>query len=212
MIPVIRIEGNIGVGKTSLLKHLEDDEPPVHVICEPVEGWTCHLRGLYASANPRAWSLPMQTLAMCTRSESLVAALEIAANGSDRRPVVVERSAVSAGIFARATLSGDDMGAYDVLVQRYEEAMADAFEVNGAGDAATVYLRAEPQTCFERVQKRARRSEDQVTMEYLERVHDEHERLVAGGATLIVNAGDKSSVQVAQEVKTFLSQKFVDHQ
>ena len=202
-IPVVRIEGNIGAGKTSLLRHLDDDEPPVDVLCEPVEGWACHLNGLYSSSSPDAWSLPMQAIATCTRAEALVKALE-ESNMRDRRPLVVERSRDSANIFARATLKGRDAVAFETLSDRYDDALVDAFWMNNAYEAATVYLRTSPATCVERIGTRSRRAEERISMAYLQTIHDEHEAKFKGTAALVVECDRKSSVQVAEVVKTYL--------
>jgi deoxyadenosine/deoxycytidine kinase len=205
-VPIVRIEGNIGAGKSSLLRHLDDDEPPVDVLCEPVEGWACHLNGLYASSTPEAWRLPMQALAMCTRAETIVHSIEVSASSDAGKPLVVERSRISANIFAYATLEGPDAAAFETLSNRYDCALADAFDSNGAYEAATVYLQTSPETCAERIRTRSRRAEDRISPEYLRTIHDQHETMFATSADIVVECDGMSSVQVAQVVKRYLSE------
>ena len=212
VVKVVRVEGNIGAGKSTVLKHLEG--AGYDVVAEPVHLWTHHLTGLYASADTQAWSLPMQSLAMCTRTEMLVAGLkrtkgqhghngQNGQNGCHARVVCVERSSKSAHIFARATLQGRDTDAFQRLSDRYDDAVANAFEETSAREAATIYLRADPTTCGQRVAARSRTSESGLSPEYLKRIHDEHEAMFAD-ADLIVNCDNMSASRVADEALVFL--------
>ena len=205
MVQLVRIEGNIGVGKSSLLSHLEDNEPPVCTVPEPVSSWTHHLEGLYSSPHSDAWSLPMQSLAMCTRAESLLQALARCKDASDPAIVVIERSQDSARIFADNTLSGQDMDAFDTLVARYDAALGARLEQVCTSDTITVYLRAHPEVCAQRMAKRSRRSERGISLEYLQAIHTAHETRFLHGADLVVECCDKTRIQVASEVKKFLS-------
>lgn len=203
-IPVVRVEGNMGAGKSSLLRELQDLAPEAAVLSEPVEGWTYHLEGLYASGPERSsWRLPMQAIAMCTRAESVVKALSEIPSHGQHRVLVTERSNTSADIFARATLTDRDMTAYETLSDRYRDALASAFSKLGGYETATVYLRTTPRVCAERVRGRARRAEDGISLEYIRRIHELHEEAFAD-ADLVVDCDNMGKAEVAEVVSRFL--------
>ena len=49
---------------------------------------------------------------------------------------------------------------------------SDSYKLDGL-----IYLRADPEVCYQRMHKRARPEEDCVSLEYLSALHDKHERL-----------------------------------
>lgn len=72
MSTIFSIEGNIGCGKTTLLRILEKELPTVVFMNEPVSEWesvgngTVNLLNLYYS-DPERWGLTFQTYALFTR-------------------------------------------------------------------------------------------------------------------------------------------------
>ena len=86
---VISIEGNIGIGKSTLLSHLKarwKDDPTVAFVCEPVELWEQHglLEAMYANTISRS---SFQLMAVITRYGTLAQAL-----ASDASLIITERS------------------------------------------------------------------------------------------------------------------------
>lgn len=209
-IPIIRVEGNIGAGKSTLLKNISEKVSKkghrIHVLCEPVDEWTFHLRGVYDSDNNQSWRLPMQAIAMCAQTEGTLKLIdEVSQAGSSApAPLLVERSNCSSQIFAQATLDGRDLKAFETLSDRYQDALADAFRNVKAYECTTVYLRTSPETCMKRVHRRARQSEKQINMEYLKTIHDLHESRFLNNAELVVECDDQSSEQVAAQVEAFI--------
>lgn len=158
---IVFLEANIGSGKTCLAEFLRRD---YNVFVEPVDMWSNHLHGVYGPDSSR-WALPMQMLALTTRHELLLRAVDLA----DRtgKPVIVERSPRSDSIFAQ-DLKGDDMEAYLIVRKRYDELMAGL-------DARYIYMRADPEICMGRIAVRGRPQERSMTLERAKEMHRRHE-------------------------------------
>ena len=43
---------------------------------------------------------------------------------------------------------------------------------------AVVYIKAEPELCLERIKKRARDGEENISLDYLQKLHDKTRRLI----------------------------------
>lgn len=169
---IVFLESPVAAGKSTAAQYLSNRYP---VFLEPVDMWTNHLKGVYGAAASE-WLLPMQMLALTTRHELLLRAAEISASGAT---VVVERSPRSDAIFAQ-DLAGEDKAAYDVVRLRYEKLM-------GSLDVAHVYLRADPETCIERIALRGRPSERGITIERTREMHRRHDVEFANDITIDAN-------------------------
>jgi deoxyadenosine/deoxycytidine kinase len=109
---IVYVEGNIGAGKSSLLRELA---AAGHcVVQEPVEDWAEHLKLVYRDP----LRLPMQCL-LSTRIERLLKTL--GASASDGT-VYVERSMRSAQIFADLDPVDD---AYQIIHEHYAKLVDD---------------------------------------------------------------------------------------
>lgn len=213
---VVFVEGNIGVGKSSLMRALAARGAVDEIVLEPVELWTEHLRGVYEHDSRRdgtnTWALPMQMLAECTRVESLLAAVWATrararsqnAEGLKGPIVLVERSSASAALFGEITLSGDERAAFDLVQARYLDILGDT---PGLDNCVTVYLRASHETCVRRIHTRARDGEQSLNRDFVCAMHDGHERRFGapGQVDLVVDCDDMDIDGVADVVATFLN-------
>jgi len=200
MVLVARVEGNIGCGKSTLLHHIGESVPGVEIVGEPVSGWCEHIRGVYDSDVADLWKLPMQMISACTRAEAFVSAMRPRMH--DRAGcVMVERSHASARIFGQLTLCPDEMGAFDLLGDRYTQ-IWDAYFKEAI--QATIYLRASPETCLARIQTRSRQGEHGITLDFLRRLCEEHDAAFLHSADLVVDCDDASSDAVAAKVIKYL--------
>ena len=170
---IVFLEAAVAAGKTSCAESLRRD---YGVFVEPVEMWSNHLHGMYGP-DSRDWALPMQMLALTTRHELLLRAVEHAERTG--QPVVVERSPRSDSIFAQ-DLVGADMAAYRVVRARYDELMAGL-------DARYIYLRADPEICMGRVAVRGRLQERSMTLDRAVEMHRRHELEFANDVVVDAN-------------------------
>jgi deoxycitidine kinase len=199
---IVALEGNIGVGKSTALNALRDLDDRLLVCTEPTALWGEHLRKLYEGRNRAEWALPMQLLALTTRAEDALSAHRAMSNNPWCRGIVTERSIIkSGGIFARSSdLTRSECVAYEYASARYARLLRE----EGCVPTHTIYLRASPAKCLDRIRRRGRGGEEGVTWEYLHALHALHDEEFHD-ADLIIDAGAHDREGVAKKVVAFVS-------
>ena len=173
----ISLEGNIGAGKSTILKNLEkylENNNKYIFLKEPVHLWEqikdedgkTMLAKFYE--NPVKYAFPFQIMAFTTRYQELKRILN---ENPNVEVVICERSLeADKNIFAK--MLHDDKVIDSVMYQIYEQYFSEYegnFSLSGL-----VYLRASPETCLKRVHKRNREGES-LRLDYLSKCHDYHE-------------------------------------
>lgn len=198
---VLLVEGNIASGKSTLLERLAHELRArgyrLRVVQEPLDAWGDGLALLQADAT--RWGFAFQVRAMATRANALRAALD---DCDDDELVLVERSVHSdRNIFVPA------LALTDFERETYERFFPHA--VAGAlpppASTLVLYLRSEPAACAARARKRGRAEESALTLEYLTRLHDAHERTLTAetwGARAVYtyDVEDKGDLSTSAEV------------
>lgn len=171
----VSVEGNIGCGKTTLLEYFKSS-PNVEAIKEPVEQWT-NIQGHNALAllyqDPKRWSFTFNLYAQLTRIQMHVK--------PHSKPVkMLERSLYSTRYcfvendYRSKTINGLEVsilnGWFDFLMERENTALD-----------LIIYLRANPEICYERIKKRSRKEECGVPFELIQSLHDLHEEWLIQG-------------------------------
>jgi len=173
-IPIFFIEGNIGAGKSTLIKILQKHLPSLVLTLEPCDEWQ-HVKGhnfLYTFYNdPARWACLFQIYASMTRirkqqKESLRA----------DKLQIMERSWFSDRYcFAQMLHAGGKINDLEWAV--YEQ-MWDWYMRNSDLPRGFIYLRVQPEDCFKRLQERNRSEEAGVPLAYLQQLHVCHEQLL----------------------------------
>lgn len=167
------IEGNIGVGKSTFLR-LINNSLPVQVVYEPHEAWqqvgTDNLLERFYNDTKR-WAYTFQSYAFVTRVIEQV-------EHARRNPhaiQILERSVFSDRYcFAK---NCHELGYMNKLEWKlYTEWFSWLVENYTTKPAGFIYLRAEPEICYKRLKYRERKEETGVALEYLEGLHQKHER------------------------------------
>ena len=185
---LVSVEGNIGAGKSTVLEALASRG--FAVVQEPVEAWTncngVNLLGAFYK-DPKRYAYVFQSVAFLSR----LSALE---RVEAERTVFAERSPVSDYCFARNCYETGLLDECEWAAYRYwwtrPVRMPDVI----------VYLRVAPEVCHARTQKRQRPEEASVALEYLQQIHEQHERWLMqndGPCALprvIVSDGDIDSI------------------
>ena len=167
----VAVEGPPGVGKSRLCCDLAERLPDAYVIEEPV------LENFYLGdyyKEPARWALSMQLDLLVQRA---LAASEVADNGCVH---LYDRSLLGDRIFARAVYRMGLMEdrEYETYIKVFR---ALTLRVKVQPDCM-IYLKADPQVVFDRIQSRARPEETEGTgipYEYLERVWTEYEAFMS---------------------------------
>lgn len=179
---IFSIEGNIGAGKTTFIENLqkfcEDNErfdivflrEPVDIwdeVRDPVDGETI-LKKFYK--NPGKYAFPFQVMAFISRLSLLEDTIKQNPNCS---VIICERSlCADSNIFAKMLYDDEliDNVCFQIYSKIYKE-FSGRFVMDGI-----IYMDASPEKCFQRITKRGRDGEGEITMEYLikcKKYHDE---------------------------------------
>lgn len=180
-MPIISIEGNIGAGKSTLLEKIQKriiqtNNQKIHIIPESIDVWTSIKDGkknileLYYN-HMKKYAVPFQILTFLSSTFNIMG--EIQRLGKDDI-VIIERSPISnIAVFAQMI--------YDEKIINAAEWGVLKFMANGLMMPVDtiVYLRTTPEDCMERVKDRNRLGEGPISLSYLDKVHQQHERWLA---------------------------------
>ncbi|VVC38824.1 P-loop containing nucleoside triphosphate hydrolase,Deoxynucleoside kinase domain [Cinara cedri] len=166
------IEGNIGSGKTTFLEQFADC-PNVYMAKEPVHKWqdVCghNFLGLMYQ-DPKRWSFAFQSIVQRTMLELHQALPE---HGQNIK--IMERSIYSARNIFIENLYKDNLMAspeYAVLDAWYKWIIENVkIECD-----LIIYLRTDPEVAFQRIKTRNRFEEKDVTLDYIQHLHELHDK------------------------------------
>lgn len=170
---MIFIEGNVGVGKTTFLRFLHGLLTE-HVLYEPNEMWQdiegYDLLGEFFKDQKR-WAYTCQSYILMTRIDQMIAAKQ----EEPDKACLVERSIYS-GRYVFAEVA-QEIGNFNGLEWSLYKKVWDR-ELKRFSDAPRgfIYLRTPAEVCYERIIKRGRKEEEPVTMDYLKRIEEKHEK------------------------------------
>jgi deoxyadenosine/deoxycytidine kinase len=179
---IVTIEGNIGAGKSTFLKMCETmkfDKDHV-VLYEKVDEWM-NIREDDNDGNSKSifdmfyqdktrYCFLFQSYVLMSRVKSVLETVE----ANPGKVIICERSFMTDyEVFSKSL---KDMGELTPLewkvYDKWHDLVVEIFKVPIVGQ---IYLCADPETCFQRVQERNRQSEDTITMEYLQKLHKFHD-------------------------------------
>ena len=176
---LISIEGNIGAGKSTFVRALQDalgrTGRNIVFLEEPVKEWT-KLRASDGEhiitkfyADPHRYSFPFQMVAYISRISMLRKAIAENPDG-----IIISERCLDADRKVFATMLKDEGKMDEFLYQIYCRWFDEFEDIWRGGKQVKVYLRADPSVCMQRVEKRAREGES-LTLDYLEKCHSYHE-------------------------------------
>ena len=167
------IEGNIGAGKSTFLR-LINDALTINAVFEPHEkqqdvAGTENLLDLFYRDMNR-WAYTFQSYAFVTRVKEIQDAMRTRPGAIH----VLERSVYSDRYcFAKQCYEQGQMSALEwKLYQEWFCWLVDGYLPKPSG---FIYLRTDPEICYERLIKRNRSEESAVPLSYLKELHNKHE-------------------------------------
>jgi deoxyadenosine/deoxycytidine kinase len=179
---IIAVEGNIGAGKSTFLSAIRSNLPdvdgrPVIVLPEKVDEWMNlvdpasgkSIFDLFYS-DPKKYAYVFQTYVLLSRIQHL--SKTVRENGD--AIIVCERGCMTdCVVFAKSMHDEGILTDMEWTVyQAWHEAACASAPVDVDGQ---VYLRASPRVCSERIRRRARAAEADISDDYVSALHDRHE-------------------------------------
>jgi len=202
---MIFIEGNIGSGKSTFIQLLKDKGYTINL--EPVDKWTSMknkngknlLEEFYA--DPERYSYLFQSIAFRTRIKS------ITSNPSDftERSVFTDRN-----VFAKTCHETGKMN--DIEWEDYCEWFDWLTESLSVKPKGYIYLRADPKVSYDRIKKRSRGGEENISYDYLVNLHTKHDDWLMNEKNVLLidvneefeNNNDKLE-EMVNKVKNYIS-------
>ena len=171
---ILIVEGNIGAGKSTFLKILRDNLA-CQVVYEPLAMWQNvgggHnlLENFYVDT-PR-WAYTFQSYAFITRTvkQKQHALKNPYSTQVLERSVFSDRHCFAKNLFETGIMSNLEW-------TLYLEWFSWFLDDHVAKPDGFIYLRTTPQTCYNRLLKRNRKEEQVVPLQYLEQLHEKHEK------------------------------------
>lgn len=200
-IKILSIDGNIGSGKSTFLKKLRDKyDDEFEFVDEPVELWRTFkdssdkniLENFYS--DKRRWSYTFQNMAFITRTIYLRNSVNLFKQkimlSSPTKlllgklllrktfVIISERSIFTdKNIFLKMLYDDGLVDASELAIYDYWfEYLKDNVILNGI-----LYIRCTPEISKQRITKRERSEEQSIGMDYLQRLHDYHEKWLMDG-------------------------------
>lgn len=206
---VISIDGNIGSGKSTLMKILKNNFKDYVFVDEPVNKWLSAkddnnknlLTNFYEDTN--RWSYTFQNYAFITRTKNLMDAVTNIKAQNITEYIKIFFNRIFFGkklvIFTERSILTDRYVFAEMLhdsknINSMEWTMyLDWYKVfkNSINIDNIVYLKTDPTKSLERVNKRARNEEKSVDLEYLKLVHDKHEKWLSNNSKSIIIDGNQ---------------------
>jgi deoxyadenosine/deoxycytidine kinase len=189
----IAVEGPIGAGKTSLARRLADRLGAELLLEQP--GENPFLARFYQDM--ARFALPTQLFFLFQRARQLGSLAQPDMFG---RPTVTDFLLEKDPLFARITLSGDEMALYQKIY--------DAVRPQAPAPDLVVYLQAQPGTLYERVRRRASEYERGLGEDYLALLAEGYARFFYNydaAPVLIVNSEKLNFVARDADLELLLS-------
>ncbi|XP_039273653.2 deoxycytidine kinase 2-like isoform X2 [Styela clava] len=185
----IAIEGNIATGKSTFIKMLQNESEEWSVVPEPVARWTNistgddeptmsqktggNILGLFYQ-DPKRWAYTFESYTFVSRmkdSFNPLSGKQSALNPVQfyERSVYSSRYIFALNCYESGVMSETEWNIYQdwssYLLRSLGELKLDGI----------IYLRANPEVCYSRMQKRGRDEEKTVSLDYLKCLHEKHE-------------------------------------
>ena len=194
------IEGNIGVGKSTIIRLLDDQG--IETMQEPVDSWTA-VRNAGSGKNilenfyedPKRWAYTFQSIAFRSR-----------VRGLDRlTPSAVAERSIFTDRWVFAEVARTSGNITNVEWDDYTDWFDWVVSKTDQSTQGFVYLRADPDVCHQRIQGRARPGEESIPLEYLQQLHDRHDEwLLNESNVLVLDMNRQKPENVIQPLLSFL--------
>lgn len=196
----VSVEGNIGSGKSSVMRSVAKHFDDCILFCEePVNDW-----GLleYMYRDPTKYAFAFEVQVLTSKYHKWINALD-ECRRTQKRIVVMERSPLSAyKVFTRmmrerGTISSHQYHIYTQIFAEFQPQLKSIDHI--------VHIDTRASTCQVRAGERNRKAEEALSLEYLLDVESHTNNYVRDHSSVYTIDGDRSREHVAGELTAFLS-------
>jgi deoxyadenosine/deoxycytidine kinase len=191
------VEGNIGSGKSTLLTKLGQE---FSVQTEPIDRWydikdnNNNSIFKYFYEDPKRYAFCFQIMTLQSRISDFIS----------KTSSIFERSILSDyNVFAKTLFKNGNMTdiEFQVLSQHFDQMLnlLDLSKIEGI-----IYLKVNPEVCFQRIKSRNRPSEENVSLEYLQCLHDSHEEWLSNITQPRILIIDDNNEEAIEKIKDFI--------
>ena len=178
---IVTIEGNIGCGKSTILNCIKEYNSnanvPIILVKEPVDEWE-NIKDAAGKSilqlfyeNPHEYAFSFQMMAYISRLNNLKKAIMENTNSI----IVTERSLLT-DKFVFAKMLKDDNKIKDVdyaIYLNWFDTFSQDFPVH-----KVIFMNSTPTTCYDRISRRSRTGESNITFDYLKNCHKYHDKMM----------------------------------
>ena len=188
-MPIITLDGNIGCYKTSILNYFHKNyKTPVDL--EPVENLSEYLKNMYDTENSTYNFQIKVWLDRCWIQEKSNTIILMERSPYFIKNVFVEKA------YEDKSISEEEYRNILTLHKTTDK----LWEPRGY-----VYLRSNPEICFNRIKKRGREAEKNIKLEYIKRIHELHEKsyeeaVINNKNIIYIDVENKSIADICSEI------------
>ena len=209
-IRIFSLDGNIGVGKSTLLKQIAQQFPEILIVQEPVDVWTAlknsdgqNLLELFYKDKQR-YAYTFQNAAILSRLKLLKDAVASAKPGQiilTERSVLTDRCVFAEMLKDQGFLNGIEWQLYNTWFDTF------ATDLPMAG---IVYITTPSEIAYERIQQRARDGEATIELSYLIDLAEQHSKWLSQTPLPVLRISTEEGVN-PQETLTKLGEFLTSH-
>lgn len=155
------IDGSIGSGKSTVISKIQN-RLGMNVAQEPVEEWTDWLENYYTDKKRWGFSFQMKVI---LGQAIILSKLE------KNEFIAMERSPQTVYHVFASILKDES------VISDLEFDLIDEFIKFNTKKVNTIYLRCPPEVCLDRIKKRGRESEQNIDIDYLNKLHCKYENM-----------------------------------
>jgi len=167
------VEGNIGAGKSTFLKLIEQRYPHISIALEPIHNWQSSEYGQSLLSNfytaPERWAYTLETLTMMCRVR------EHLSEQQHKNPLRIMERSIYSGHYCFAQNGYEHNFMSDIEWKMYNQFFQFLIPNKCRAPQGFIYLRVDPEVSFERIQRRNRDGEQTISLDYLRQIHAKHE-------------------------------------
>ncbi len=167
------VEGNIGAGKSTFLKLIDEYVDHISVAFEPLHNWQSQVYGQSLLANfyqdTKRWAFTMETFAMiCRVREHIHEQQQKNPNRIMERSIYSGHYCFSVNGYKQGFISDLEWGLY---MQWFNFMIPNKCQP----PLGFIYLKTDPEVAYARLKKRNRLAEKKISLTYLKQIHEHHE-------------------------------------